>query len=72
MQVGFLNSDTDNEQSLFDYKIDLTIDLCPFFKSESDIYELQAVVTVEEGVLGVMSFATYIQNTKKEWLKINM
>lgn len=72
MQVGFLNSEIEEDSNSFDYKIDHQIDLSPFFKQDSDTYQLQAVVTVEEGVLGVMSFASYIRNSKNEWLKINM
>lgn len=72
MQVGFLNNENDDDSSSFEYRIDHQIDLSPFFKQDSDYYQLQAVVTVEEGVLGVMSFATYIRNSKNEWLKINM
>jgi hypothetical protein len=72
MQVGFLNSETDEEENHFDYKIDQLLDLSPFFKQDTDVYQLQAVVTVEEGVLGVVSFASYIRNSKNEWLKINM
>lgn len=72
LQIGFLNNEHDDESNTFEYKIDHQLDLSPFFKQTSDFYQLQAVVTVEEGVLGVMSFATYIKNTKNEWLKINM
>lgn len=72
MQVGFMNSENDEEKTQFEYRIDQQLDLSPFFKQDTDFYQLQAVVTVEEGVLGVMSFASYIRNAKNEWLKINM
>lgn len=73
MQVGFLNNDAEDEtQENFDYRLDFELDVCPFFKQDADVYQLQAVITVEEGILGVMSFATYIKNSKGEWLKINM
>lgn len=73
MQIGFLNNETEEEgQENFDYKLDFEIDVCPFFKQDADYYQLQAVITVEEGILGVMSFATYTKNAKGEWLKINM
>lgn len=72
LQIGFLNSENEENLNTFDYKIDLQLDFAPFFKQESDVYQLLAVVTVEEGVLGVMSFATYVRNAKNEWLKINM
>lgn len=73
MQVGFLNAELEDPAAYnFEYNIDFELDISPFFKQDSDTYTLQAIITIEEGILGVMSYATYIKNTKNEWLKVNM
>lgn len=71
LNIGFMTHDVE-QKKVFGFQIDLEIDVTPFFKNDSGVYQLQSVVTVEEGILGIMSYAVYLKNTKSEWLKINM
>ena len=76
LHFGFLNSD-DKAANEFDYQVDLEFDISPFCQNlsthhEAELFQLQIVITIEEGLLGIMSYAVYFKNNKGEWLKINM
>jgi hypothetical protein len=77
LHFGFLNSDDKNAND-FDYQVDLEFDISPFCQNlstrnqEAEIFQLQTAITIEEGLLGIMSYAVYFKNNRGEWLKINM
>lgn len=77
LHFGFLNSE-DRLTNDFDYLIDLEFDIAPFCQvlsgqsKNKEMLELQVAITIEEGLLGIMSYAVYFKNTKNEWLKANM
>lgn len=60
LQVGFYMGDEDVNQD-YSYKIELVYDISPFCREDAQLFDLQSVVIIEEGALGIISYAVYFR-----------
>lgn len=72
LQIG-LSAGEGASASELDFQLDLEFDPAAFFKHPAQKYRLQAVVSVEEGILGIVHYAICFRDASGDgWLKSNL
>lgn len=72
LQIGFSANEETKTQHDLQFQLELEFDPSAFFKQPCHKYQLQSVVSLEEGVLGIVHYATYFRDASDGWLKSNL
>lgn len=73
LQIGLSGGEDPQPGAELDFQLDLEFDPEVFFKHSAPKYRLQAVVSVEEGILGIVHYATCFRDGSDDgWLKTNL